>query len=113
MSSSHARSISMVYTPWHNTFSYQSKTDDVIKQAFNTFIISSNCLLFPKIAYYKSRTACLYDLKEPTSTFDPSSSLIEDAVNYNDDASDVAALTNMLPCDYDNIKMALGLTYDL
>ena len=60
-----------------------------------------------KYAYLKARDTYLYDLKQPVNMCQPLSTNLNEAMGIDDQAYDIAALTSLLPCNFDHSEFSL------
>ena len=113
LTAAQARSLLIIYYPWFKKFSLGQKTDAQLLQIFNSFLISDMCPLSLKNACFRAKYISKHDIKEPVSTFYPSSTLVNEALRVDGDAEDIAFLTNMLPCRFDETRVGIAMEYDV
>ena len=113
LTGSQAQSFLMVYTPWINKFPYEGKDGDSLIKLFETFLYSTQCPSFLKYAYLKAKDAYFFELKQPTASFQPSATNINEAMKYDTDAENIIALTSLLPSNFNNNLFGLEQQYDL
>ena len=109
---SQARSFLMVYTPWSRRFPHEGKPNDVLVKLFEEFLRSQQCPPSLKYAYLKARDTYLYDLKQPVNICQPLSTNLNEAMQIDDQAHDIAALTALLPCNFDHSEFSLQHRYN-
>ena len=55
----------------------------------------------------------MIDKLEPVSALLPSSALISEALVIDEDAQDIACLTNMLTCHFDDTRVGISMQYNI
>lgn len=108
-----AKSLLMVYTPWHLKFQHDNQDDDFLIDLFEKFVSSNKCPISLKNSYHQAKNSYYYDLKEPTSGFQTISTNLHEAMAVDVDASDILALTGLLPGTPDSFNNSFDQQYDM
>ena len=110
---SQAKSLLMIYKPWIGVVPYKDDSDANLIRQFENFVTTAGCPLSLRNAYNCARYTRRYDLKEPVSTFYPSSLLVDEATQFDQDAEDIFNLTSSLPCHFSDTHLGLSMQYDI
>ena len=112
LTGSQARSFLMVYTPWVRRFTHKGKPNELLIKLFEAFFRSQQCPPLLKYAYLKARDTYRYDLKQPVNICQPLSTNLNEAMQIDDQAYDIAALNALLPCNFDHSEFSLQHQYN-
>ena len=84
----------------------------MLVKLFEEFLRSQQCPPSLKYAYLKATDTYLYDLKQPVNICQPLSTNLNEAMRIDDQAHDIAALTALLPCNFDHSEFSLQHRYN-